>query len=339
MYFKVPNVEHMVKYFSILLWFGCTEKISDSGNNVQTPKWSFIEQDDPRGAWLRVLHPTDAPEDIWIVGGQPEKGIVLRGSTNTNLIEVPLPSDTPLLNWIDGTSNNMWVGGLSGTILQWDGSEWNDHSLNVDEAIWGLEVTEESVVAVGGSSRWGGEQGIIWQYTNDSWNPSSIPDEIGEIGNFFKVVDDGQDFWVVGTQGIVLMGQPNNWTPIPTGITQDLITVIATETGEIEIVGGRGTGIHLTSENEELTLQEPLIAGINGIAHHNQISLLVGEMGYATFATSTTRTEIQPITPHILHAASVQNVDNSLTWYAVGGNLATANASYQGSILKMEWSP
>ena len=168
----------MIPFWLANVWLGCSDKGSDSANIDVSPHWSFIEQDDPRGAWLRVMHPTDAPEEIWIVGGQPNQGMVLRNTVG-EFHSIPLPDGTPLLNWIDGTTGNMWVGGLNGTILHWNGADWTDHSLGIEEAIWGLEVTDDSVIVVGGSSRWGGDHGVIWQFNGETWSASSTPEEIG----------------------------------------------------------------------------------------------------------------------------------------------------------------
>ena len=65
--------------------------------------------------------------DIWVVGGQADKGLVLRCQTEEctreDWLDVPVPEGTPLLNWVHGIdSNNVWVGGLSGTLLFWNGS-------------------------------------------------------------------------------------------------------------------------------------------------------------------------------------------------------------------------
>jgi hypothetical protein len=252
-----------------------------------------------------------------------------------------LPSDTPLLNWADGTSTNMWVGGLSGTILHWDGSVWSDHSLGIEEAIWGLAVVDDTVVVVGGSSRWGGDAAILFTYENDLWTSVDLPMELSGIDNLFKVAYDGSQYWMVGTSGALIYGSLDNLQPIPTGITQDLITVIATESNA-QIVGGRGTGIYTKGVNG--TLEEPtqIIAGINGItANSDDLSLLVGELGYGTFLNSDSETwvEIPAATTHILHAAAVHEMDGKQYWYAVGGNLATADSTFDGSILTMEWRP
>ena len=336
-----------------LLLVGCQKSSGkDSGEpefeTKTEPTWSIIESLDTDGAWLRAHVPSDNPETVWIVGGQPEQGAIKIGNAEVGFEILDLPEGTPLLNWADGTSTNMWVGGLNGSILHWDGSEWFDYSLVVEEAIWGLVVTDngQTVIAVGGSSRWGGEEAIAFGRQNDDWTPLVLPEELSGLSNLFKVDFDGEKYWMVGTSGALIYGDIEELSPVPTGLTQDLITVLASENllngSDVQIVGGRGTGIYVTGQNGTLSSPSQLIAGINGIATDTMgNSLLVGEMGYGQLRDTNDDTIIEPlpVTTHILHAAAVHNLNGKQYWYAVGGNLATAESTFEGSILTMEWSP
>ncbi len=329
------------------LFVGCTSsKQSDTGVNAPnefTPEWTVIESVDSSGAWLRAHVPSDDTDSVWLVGGQPTQGAIKVGNAVDGFESLSLPADTPLLNWADGTSTNMWVGGLYGTILHWDGSTWQDHSLNIEEAIWGLVTHDDTVVAVGGSSRWGGESAIAVakEGIDTEWTTLDIPEELGNLSNLFKVDFDGGNYWMVGTAGAAIYGQLDTLEAIPTGITQDLITVLGLPNGQVGIVGGRGTGIYMTGNNGELSDATQLIAGINGIASNpSGDQLLVGELGFATFGQTGTGTwvDIPPTTTHILHAAATHELNGTEFWYAVGGNLATADSTFEGSILAMEVS-
>lgn len=333
-----------------LLSMGCRGS-SDKDSSLLEPEtmtqptWLTIESMGQDGAWLRAHSPPDTPEEIWLVGGQPNRGAIKIGNAIKGFQTLELPTGTPLLNWADGTSTNMWVGGLYGSILQWNGAVWIDHSLDIEEAIWGLVVTEnsEKVVAVGGSSRWGGDEGFVYSYQDDEWTAHTLPEELNGLSNLFKIAFDGEQYWMVGTAGALLYGSPEALTAIPTGLTQDLITAISTPSSStVQIVGGRGTGIYLTGQNGTLSTPSQLIAGINGIATDSAgNSILVGEMGYSQLLMDTDSTAVEPtpVTTHILHAAAVHTIDDKQYWYAVGGNLATAESTFEGTILAMEWSP
>ena len=335
----------------ILGCVGCTApKSSDTAIDPinATPSWNTIESLDSDGAWLRAHIPSDNTTQVWLIGGQPEVGAIKIGNALTGFETMPLPEGTPLLNWADGTSDNMWVGGLYGTILHWNGSEWNDHSLTIEEAIWGLHVSNEnSVVVVGGSSRWGGERGVVfeWNENDDTWIEWALPTEVSGINNLFKVTHDGSNYWMVGTSGTVLYGHDALLTPIPTGITQDLIAVEPNTNGCVNIVGGRGTGLFLQGNDGSISDSIQRIAGINGVATgEDGMHLLVGEMGFATMISETTESlsnidqfDIPPQTTHILHSANVHTIEGTQYWYGVGGNLATADSTFEGSILSLQW--
>lgn len=335
-----------------MIWMliGCTasdNKALDSGEKVENinPTWEILESLDQDGAWLRAHVPPDTPETIWLVGGQPTEGAIKRGNSLTGFETVELPTNTPLLNWADGSSDNLWVGGLNGTVLHWNGSVWSDHSIGVPEAIWGLTVDNETgtVIAVGGSSRWGGESAVAYRYDNDEWFPLVLPTELDRLNNLFKVAYDGSNYWMVGSSGAMIYGSLDGLTAVPTGLTQDLITVSSSPAASsVHIVGGRGTGLYTTGNTGAIEPPTQFIAGINGIAMNaDSHGLLVGEMGYGAFLSNdgSILYEPSPATTHILHAAAVHSIDGKQYWYAVGGNLGTAESTFEGSILTMEWTP
>ncbi len=333
---------------SFLYTTGCNGAKTDTDTGTETgetpvpPQWSIIESADTRGAWLRAHIPSDTPETVWMIGGQPEMGAIVTGNHTQGFTTLELPSGTPLLNWGDGTSDNLWVGGLGGTILQWDGNAWHDHSLEIEEAIWGLFVHDDgSVVVVGGSSRWGGDHAVIYEWRNELWTEWALPEEVTSLPNLFKVTHDGSHYWMVGSAGTVLYGENTDIVALPTGITTDIITAIANPQTGVELVGGRGTGIYLQGKNGTLSDTTQLIAGINGISTtiSGDTSLVVGEMGYASFRQDSSWTEVTPVTTHILHASATHQLNGAQVWYGVGGNLATADSTFEGSILTMEWSP
>mgnify|MGYP002065501325 CR=1 FL=1 len=69
----------------------------------------------PEGALMSVWG--TAADDVWVVGGQPDAGVVLRGSGD-RFIRHELPPGTPMLDWVHGTSpDDVWVAGLAGTLL------------------------------------------------------------------------------------------------------------------------------------------------------------------------------------------------------------------------------
>ena len=344
-----------------LLLFACNSSSKETGqlepSSESIVEWKTALEGDERGAYLSAWGVTS--NDLWIVGGQFDAGIVLRGDIEdpTSWTTTPLPQGTPLLNWVHGTSSdNIWVGGLFGTLLRWNGSDWENHTIMtesdqgavpIDEAFWGVHtLSETEAIAVGGESRWGGEKAIIYHWDGTTWTSIPLPDELSELTNLFKVHHDGSKYWLVGASGAALYGDSAQWTPIPTGIATDLITVThPQEASESLIVGGRGTGVMFKGNGgstPNLSSVSELIAGINGVfglgsSGENNDALIVGERGYGAFIDTETGelTELTAITLSILHASYGFKTEDSEHYVAVGGNLFTADEYFKGTVLTL----
>ena len=308
------------------LIFACSSSSEDTSGidpskdlpEEENLEWNVSVENDERGAFLSAWSPKE--DEIWVVGGLPSAGVVLKGNKEIGWTEVELPENTPLLNWIHGTSEtDIWVGGLYGSILQWNGSEWLDHSQEVEEAVWGIFVREidgengpqKEVVAVG-ESKWGGTIGQIWKYDGENWSNIELPSEVSTASNLFKVTFDGDKYWIVGVAGTLLYGDIDNLSALPTGIATDLITVSPSpNVGEVLIVGGRGTGTYFWGYDGIIEMEnaQQTIAGLNGVFVTAETSLMVGEMGYGVVIESQRNSDNEPIEPiavtrDILHATS-----------------------------------
>lgn len=321
------------------LYFSCNGKTTDTGdsativdtsNSIPANEWSIAKENAPEGLFMSAW--ADSDDDIWIVGGQVDSGIVLRGATD-QWEPLELPQGTPLLNWVNGTSStDVWVGGLFGTLLRWNGSVWEDHSLDIEEAIWGVyAVSTTDVLAVGGESKWGGSAATIAHFDGSEWGYVDLPSELSDSSNLFKVSHDGLQYWIVGAQGAVLKGNGEDFEAIPTGITTDLITVHHNNE-RTQIVGGRGTGLVIDIVDDGV-LSSPVqsIAGLNGVhIIDDSQSFVVGERGYGAHYSNGQFEEVEAITLDILHGTF--SSPNG-TIYAVGGNLFTSDPTFHGILL------
>lgn len=319
----------------LLFYTACTEsKDSAEPSEALSAGWSHVFEEDVRGAFMSIWEAQ--PGDIWAVGGQEGAGFVVRGAKDT-WEELDVPPQTPLLNWVHGTSqNDVWVGGLAGTLLHWDGSAWSDYSIEMDEAIWGIYANSEtSVIAVGGESRWGGSVAKILSLKDGGFVEVDLPEPLSELGNLFKVSCLDDVFWAVGAQGALLYGDENGFSAVGTGLAADLITIVHSS-DRLHVVGGRGTGLYFEVKNG--VAQEPmqLPAGINGVAASDSGTLLVGERGYTALLEDDALEEQTSVTFDVLHAALV---DSQGEHYAVGGNLFTAESFFHGTFLHWTQQP
>jgi hypothetical protein len=272
-------------------------------------------------------------EATWVVGGQPEAGVVLRGDV-ADLAEVPLPPETPLLNWVHGTGpDDVWVVGIQGTRLHWDGNDWTDHTEATEAAFWGVVAAgPDRAWAVGGLSAWGGEAAMMRRWDGTTWSPVPLPPELADSGNLFKVYADGTQVWTCGFRGVVGRDRGDGFTALTSGVTADIITVHGHPGEPPVFVGGRGSGQVLRAAEDEVI---PLLSAPQGLSGVHVMSadraVVVGERGFSAIVDldSVTLTPTLLPTDHVLHGVFVDPDERA---WAVGGDLYTAHGSFVGSI-------
>ena len=183
-----------------------------------------------------------------------------------------------------------------------------------------------TVSLIGGSSRWGGDRAVMIHYHNEVFEELALLPPVDELTNLFKVSHDGMDYWSVGAQGALL----KNIEAIPTGLATDLITIAPNQSGLV-VVGGRGTGVTFDIAGGSMGDVTQIPAGLNGVSSLGDTTLMVGERGYALLQEGEESQDLLSITLDVLHATLVDTQGN---YYAVGGNLFTAEAQFHGVLLR-----
>lgn len=235
--------------------------------------WSMALEADDRGMFLQGWAPAD--DDVWIVGGQEQAGVVLRGD-GTDFEPMVLPDGTPLLNWVDGNgADDVWVGGIAGTLMHWDGSAWTSFDLDVPEAVWGLDVDGDDVVVVGGASGFGGEVARTWRGGLDGFAPLDLPEPVADARNVFKVARHGGAVWAVGESGLAMRDEGAGWQALPTGVTADFVTITSDGT-DLVAVGGGGTGVVFEGDGDTLTQTATPPVRLSGVVLVGDGTALVG---------------------------------------------------------------
>lgn len=295
-------------------------------------QWEASVEDDDRGAFLMAWGA--AKNDVWVVGGQPDAGVALRGGPGA-LVDIALPEGTPLLNWVHGTAtDDVWFAGLGGTLLHWNGSAWTDHSQPIEAAFWGVHAhSATDVWAVGGRSAWGGDRAVIYHFDGASWTELDLPEVLADLGNIYKAHHDGTDLWACGLEGAVIRASSaESLEAFPSGFAGDIVTVHGQPGGDPLFVGGRGTGAVLEIDGDSLAVTAQAPAGLSGVhVMPDGRAIVAGENGYAGVyepASDTLTASVVP-TQDVLHGVFVE--EDGTIW-VVGGNLYTASDRFDGSV-------
>ena len=243
------------------------------------------ELDASQGALLSVWG--DGPDDVRAVGGQvsavgdPGVGIVLARDSDDWTPE-PLPPDAPLLNWIHGAEGSVWTVGNAGAALRLEGGTWIADNTPVDVPLWGVWVLSATEAwAVGGDAFDSMGTGVLVHYANGAWQEVELPALDRPAPAIFKVWGTSPANMVaVGDNGVILHYDGATWVQVPSGTTEDLISMWGTGPDDILAVGGRSNGVVARFDGSAWTSTTLTIPALNGVwMDADGDALIVGARG------------------------------------------------------------
>lgn len=273
------------------------------------------------------------PDDLWAVGGVPDPSTaVIMHRSGGAWTAVDAPPSTPLLNWVYGFGDELFIAGQAGVVLRRNGESFETMDTPTDQDLWGIWGSSPSdLYAVGGIPFPGGEPTII-HYDGSTWEAIEVPELMrANVFAFFKVWGSGpNDVWVVGQRGAVVHWDGTSWSEELIGASVDMISLWGTGPDRIVVVGGRGNGTFFTYDGSSWQEGEiPLgLPGLNGVWVGESIHV-VGEQGTIYTFDFDSRTELADesiATSLTLHA--IFGDGERLT--SVGGNLMSPTAPFQG---------
>ena len=136
-------------------------------------------------------------------------------------------SDNKNLNGVfTVSSSEAWAVGASGTILKWNGSTWNTVSSPVNNALNGIAMFDADGNGSADSGFAVGNNGKILSYDGSSWSSA----DMGNSNLFGVAMINASDAWVVGVNGVAYHWDGSTWTSADSGTTHTLnaVSLIAT---------------------------------------------------------------------------------------------------------------
>lgn len=267
-----------------------------------------------------------APDDIFVVGGQPDAGEVYHFD-GENWARMAIPVVDALV-WVFGfAADDVFAVGEGGGILHFNGSRWQRQTSPTTEDLWGVwGAAPDDVWAVGGSAGEGEDGVVILHYNGAVWTQVAPPRLDRSASSLFKVWGVSADrVFAVGSNGLVLEYDGESWAQILVAdVTDDIIALWGTAANNIVAVGGRQQGVILHYDGTAWSGgRRDGVEGLNGVyALSSQTAVVVGVNGeagvydiaadsYAPESTGTTR---------VLHAVWSDGDDRE---YVVGGDNRT----------------
>ncbi len=319
---------------------GCPEPEDPGVYPAPGGPWTrALEVDRSTGAFLSVWGASS--ENVWAVGGQvaaindPGQGAIYR-RTDGDWAPAEVPNDTPLLNWIHGRGDEIWAVGNSGAALRFDGAGWQAVDTGVDMPLWGVFVFSPTEVwAVGGDAFTTTTPGVILRYDGSAWSETPLPELDRDSGAVFKIFGfSPDDLHAVGARGVLLHYDGSSWTQMPSGTSNDMISLWGTDADDIVAVGGRAVGTIGRWDGSAWTTEDiGMLPGLNGVwVDPEGRATVVGNNGASAIIREGFDAELEDTTIsfEVLHA--VFGLDDG-TRISVGGTL-NSSPPYAGIIVE-----
>jgi hypothetical protein len=305
----------------LLVWIcGCEDP-----SEPQPARYELgLELGEDEGALMSVWG--SGPERIFAVGGQPEAAGetgILYSFDGSNWEAEALPDGTPMLNWVYGAGDDVWLVGNLGTAMRGQPGGWSATDTGSDQPLWGVwGGTGDDLWAVGGDPF--GDEPVLLHWDGQAWSSETIPDLDRDCASLFKVWGTaGDNVYAVGDAGVILHWQGDGWEQELSGTGSDLISLWGTGPDDIVVAGGRSNGTLARWDGESWTSQTLAgIAGLNGVwVDAAGEATVVGALGaVAVLAPGSFEFEFEdnPAGNQVLHA--VFGLEDG-SRVAVGGNL------------------
>jgi hypothetical protein len=306
-----PSVRRIAAGLSLML--GACGEPEPAG-----PEWS--EAFDAAGAGAMSSVWGAAPDDVWVVGGEPGRGTAFHFDGSTWTEEANLPEGSGLLVWAYGFgADDVWAVGTGGTIVRYDGTSWTSVESGTDEDLWGVfGFTPDDVWIVGGDPQTGDP--LMYHWNGTELETGTLAEEQNPLGakSLFKVWGIDGRLWAVGQGGTILELVDDVWTWVPAGeeANDDFVSLWGTSADNVVAVGGRSLSRIATFDGTSWTTTVPEgVPGLNAVYMDGQGTYIGGLQGWVGTFDGETHEEA-PTTTHDIHAAWG---DGAGTTYMVGG--------------------
>lgn len=275
-----------------------------------------------------------APNQVYAVGGQPDRGAAWRFDGNSWApLEVP---EGPMLNWVHGAGETLFFVGNQGRALRLREGEFETLETGTREDLWGVWAADDAQVwAVGGNARDFDAEPVLLHFDGQRWESIPLPELDRPTNALFKVWGlSSRQIFAVGAIGTILGFDGEEWKQMPSGASDDFVSLWGRAPDEIVAVGGRSNGMIARFDGERW--ESEIIAGLpgfngvwmdcTGTAHINGLNGVT--LRLAPRSWDYTR-EITP-TGRVLHG--IFGFDGGPR-FGVGGTL-DSSPPYQGVLLE-----
>lgn len=267
-----------------------------------------------------------SPDNIFVVGGTPEKGEIYRYN-GIEWAAMPTPP-VGLLIWVFGFApDNVLAVGVGGAVLRFDGANWTQLDSGTGEDLWGVWGRRpDDVWIVGGTVGDDDGEAIILHFDGVSITRIPTPPNDRGAAAIFKVWGIGAKAFAVGESGLILELQDGVWRQTQAGAAadDDFVSLWGTSEDHIVAVGGRSAARIAVYDGEKWTTRKPEgVPGLNAVFMDSADQCVIG--GFNGFVASY-NPQSDSLTPEDADTGETIHAvwgDGAGRHYAVGGRFST----------------
>lgn len=235
-----------------------------NGSGTKVPVWREAFDAEAIG-FLSSVWGADS-DNVFVVGGQSEQGTVHHfDGTSWSPMQVP---SVPILVWVFGFgADDVYAVGEGGGIIHYDGVTWTSMDSPTDADLFGVWGTSsDDLWAVGGDIAAGPM--TILHSDGGGWTEVATPVLDRNSTALLKVWGTSPiSVFAVGQSGVILSFDGNVWSQVPSGTTEDLVTLWGSGPDHLVVVGGRSNGVVGVYDGTDWTTESRAgeLVGLNGV--------------------------------------------------------------------------
>lgn len=277
------------------------------------------------------------PEDVWAVGGQADRSLVLRGD-GQRWRPVDVDGHGLLFAVYGFHDADVYAVGEHGLILHHDGSSWQRVESGTDLPLFGVwGASGDDVWIVGGDPAGAPRSAVVLRGRGTSFRAVDLPADLAPAALYKAHGFASDDVIMVGSDATMLRWNGNDWRRESVPTSAPLFSLWGRDASDVYAVGGHQSGslLHYDGARWSEIVEASMGAVMSGVfVAEDGPTVAVGTSGVLEILPDGSM--LAPSLPELDPAPFLHGVwgGGDGTVYAVGGDLSAYPGPMTGVILR-----
>jgi len=140
----------------------------------------------------------------------------------SNWVSVSSPTTNNLFGVYVVSGSEAWAVGSSGTIIEWNGSTWSTVSSPTATQLNSIAMLDDTLSGHAETGWAVGNSGVAISYNGSSWSSNNTGSASNLYGVALFFTNPDQDIWAVGAGGTIMHYNGTSWASVTSNVTQQL---------------------------------------------------------------------------------------------------------------------